>query len=197
MQPQGVSFVSLPGTGASLPTFREETMSPENRPRPRRSGIEGEEERTWVDFYRRVRSDAVLAAEVLAQLERDPEMKHSRLALYLSCKETVRRDKARHARHQRIGSFVRGLAHALFVRPWHALRRIGGTGRDIAIELLPEVPPSPKPAVRALNPPAEPVLLRWQRSALVVRRRACAASSGRRSAGTVPRHCPAASRPDH
>ena len=113
-------------------------MSPEKRPRPKRSGIETEEERTWVEFYRRVRSDAALAAEVIGQLERDVEMKRSHLALYLSCKETLRREKARQARHKRIGFFVRWLTHTLFVMPWQALREFGGESRDIAIEMLPE-----------------------------------------------------------
>ena len=113
-------------------------MSPEKRPRPKRSGIETEEERTWVEFYRRVRSDAVLAAEVLAQLDRDSEMKHSHLALYLSCKESLRREKAQDARHKRIGFFVRWLVHILFALPWQGLRSFGGSSRDIAIEMLPE-----------------------------------------------------------
>lgn len=113
-------------------------MSPEKRPRPKRSGIETEEERTWVEFYRRARSDAALAAEVLVQLERDVEMKRSHLALYLSCKETLRREKARQTRNKRIGFFVRWLTHTLLVVPWQALREFGGESRDIAIEMLPE-----------------------------------------------------------
>lgn len=126
-------------------------MSPEKRPRPKRSGIESEEERTWVEFYRRVRSDGALAAEVLAQLERDVEMKRSHLALYLSCKEALRRDKARQARHKRIGFFVRWLAYTLFVMPWQALREFGSEGRDIAIEMLPEADRSPRQTPRALE----------------------------------------------
>lgn len=126
-------------------------MSPEKRPRPKRSGTETEEERTWVEFYRRVRSDPALAAEVLAQLERDVEMKRSHLALYLSCKEALRRDKARQARHKRIGFFVRWLAHTLFVMPWQALREFSSEGRDIAIEMLPEADQSSRQTPRALE----------------------------------------------
>ncbi len=125
-------------------------MSPEKRPRPKRSGTETEEERTWVEFYRRVRCDPALAAEVLAQLERDVEMKRSHLALYLSCKETLRREKARQARHRRIGFFVRWLAHTLFVMPWQALREFGSEGRDIAIEMLPEADQSSRQTPRIL-----------------------------------------------
>ena len=136
-------------------------MSPEKRPRPKRSGIETEEERTWVEFYRRVRCDPALAAEVLAQLERDVEMKHSHLALYLSCKESLRREKARQARHKRLGFFVRWLAHTLFVMPWQALREFGSEGRDIAIEMLPHADGSSRQTPRALAtaaalPPSSP-----------------------------------------
>ena len=128
-------------------------MSPEKRPRPKRSGIETEEERTWVEFYRRVRSDAVLAAEVLAQLDKDAEMKRSHLALFLTCKETIRREKARETRNKRIGFFVRWLAHTLFVVPWQVLRQFGGEGRDLAIEMLPEPERSTR---QAPLPPSSP-----------------------------------------
>lgn len=136
-------------------------MSPEKRPRQKRSGIETEEERTWVEFYRRVRSDAALAAEVLAQVERDVEMKRSHLALYLSCKETLRREKARQARHKRIGFFVRWLVYTLFVMPWQALREFGSEGRDIAIEMLPNSERSPRQTPRGFEsgaalPPSSP-----------------------------------------
>src|SRR6218665_2350604 len=131
-------------------------MVAEKRPRPRRSGIEAEEERAWVEFYQRVRSDAVLAAEVLAQLDKDAEMKRSHLALYLSCKESLRREKAREARNKRIGYFVRQLAY-LPVAFWHGLRAIGGSSRDIAIEMLPEpsspARPAPPPPSRPAPPP--------------------------------------------
>ena len=130
-------------------------MSPEKRPRPRRSGIETEEERTWVEFYRRVRSDAVLAAEVLAQLDKDAEMKRAHLALFLTCKETIRWEKAREARNKRIGYFVRWLAHVLLVQPLQALRALGGSSRDIAIEMLPEPSSPARPAPRALNAAAD------------------------------------------
>ena len=87
------------------------------RPRSRRSSIETEEERAWVGFYRRVGRDPAIATEVIAQLESDPEMKRSHLALYLCCKESLRRHKARQARHQRIGQFVRWLWHGLLLQP--------------------------------------------------------------------------------
>ncbi len=83
-------------------------MSPEKpRPRARRCGIEFEEERAWVGFYKRVGRDQAIAAEVMAQLEADVDMKRTHLALYLCCKESLRVHKARQARSKRIGQFVR------------------------------------------------------------------------------------------
>src|SRR6218665_1781690 len=125
-------------------------MVAEKRPRPRRSGIEAEEERAWVEFYQRVRSDAVLAAEVLAQLDKDAEMKRSHLALYLSCKESLRREKAREARNKRIGYFVRPPAHLPFMF-WPGLRAFAGSSPDIAIEMLPEPSSPARPAPRPLS----------------------------------------------
>ncbi|NTV70042.1 MAG: hypothetical protein HGA71_07860 [Azonexaceae bacterium] len=113
------------------------------RPRVRRSSIETEEERAWIGFYQRVGRDPVIANEVLAQLESDPEMKRTHLALYLDCKESLRRYKARQARNQRIGVFVRRLCHGLFVRPWRSLQAGLRDGSDLAVECLPQVTKEP------------------------------------------------------
>ena len=91
-------------------------------PRARRCGIELEEEQAWIGFYRRVGRDAAIAAEVMAQLEADADMKRTHLALYLCCKESLRVHKARQARNKRIGQFARHLAQAIFVRPLLGLR---------------------------------------------------------------------------
>ena len=114
-----------------------------SRPRPRRSGIESEEERAWVGFYQRVGRDSAIATEVMAQLESDPEMKRTHLALYLCCKESLRQHKARQTRNKRIGQFVRWLCHGLFVRPLHSLQKGLRHGSDIAVECLPEVVKEP------------------------------------------------------
>ena len=69
VQPRGVH--RLPAQGQVFPLFviGENTMSLEkSRPRPRRSGIESEEERAWVGFYQRVGRDPAIATEVMAQL---------------------------------------------------------------------------------------------------------------------------------
>ena len=119
-------------------------MSPEKpRPRARRCGIEFEEERAWVGFYKRVGRDPAIAAEVMAQLEADLDMKRTHLALYLCCKESLRVHKARQARNKRIGQFVRGLGQALLVRPMLGLRTRLRHGGDIALECLPDTRKEP------------------------------------------------------
>ena len=132
-------------------------MSPENpRPRARRAGIEFEEERAWIGFYRRVGRDPAIAAEVMAQFEADAEMKRTHLALYLCCKESLRVHKARHARDKRIGQVVRALGQALFVRPMLALRTRLRHGGDIAVECLPDTGKEPAlQQVRRLGQDAE------------------------------------------
>lgn len=85
----------------------EQTMPLDKpQPRARRCGIEFEEERAWIGFYHRVGRDPAIAAEVMAQLEADADMKRTHLALYLCCKESLRVHKARQSRHKRIGQFV-------------------------------------------------------------------------------------------
>ena len=128
-------------------------MSPEKpRPRAKRSGVEFEEERAWVTFYRRVGHDVAIATEVLAQLDADPDMKRAHLALYLCCKESLRMHKARQARNKRVGQFVRWLCHGLFVAPSQGLRRALHRGGDMAIECLPTTVREPAvPQVRELT----------------------------------------------
>ena len=86
-------------------------------PSPRRSTIDIEEQRAWVGFYRRVGRDVALAAEVMAQLDGDAEMKRRHLALYLSCKQSLRVHKARQARDKRIGQWLRLLVQWTLQRP--------------------------------------------------------------------------------
>ncbi|UEC01683.1 hypothetical protein [Burkholderia vietnamiensis] len=116
------------------------------RNRPRRTAIGAEEERAWVSFYQRARRDPAIAAEVLQQLDGDAEMKREHLALYLCCRESLRLHKAREARNQRIGQFVRWLLGGLFVRGPLATRRALGRGGDIAVACLPEAPAEPAAA---------------------------------------------------
>jgi hypothetical protein len=132
-------------------------MSPEKpRPRARRCGIEFEEERAWVGFYKRVGRDPSIAVEVMAQLEADVDMKRTHLALYLCCKESLRAHKARQVRNKRIGQFVRGLGQVLLVRPMLGLRTWLRHGGDIAVECLPDTRKEPAlQQVRRLGRDAE------------------------------------------
>ena len=114
-----------------------------SHPRHRRSGIESEEERAWVGFYQRVSREPAIATEVMIQLESDPEMKRTHLALYLCCKESLRQHKIRQVRNKRIGQFVRWLSHSLFVRPLRSLQKGLRDGRDMAVECLPEAVKEP------------------------------------------------------
>lgn len=128
------------------------------RPRPRHCGVVDEEERAWVGFYRRVGREPTIAAEVLAQLDDDPEMKRAHLALYLRCRQSLRTQQLRQVRQQRIGQFVRWLCHGLFVVPVQALHRAWNFGGDLAAECLPEriavpVEPSLRPPRKAAARP--------------------------------------------
>lgn len=99
----------------------------------RRPGVAAEEERAWVDVYRRVGRDAAAAADVLSQLDRDPEMKRQHLALYLSCQAALRRHQAQQDRQQRLTFCLR--------RAWHRL-----LGRSIPD---PTALSEPRPAAMA------------------------------------------------
>lgn len=114
-----------------------------SRARPKRSSLDIEEARAWIGFYRGVGNDPVIAAEVMAQLDADPEMKRAHLALYLCCKQSLRTHKATAARNKRIAQFVRWVLHGLVMVPVQALSRALRESRDIAVECLPEVRKEP------------------------------------------------------
>ena len=80
--------------------------------RPYRTSVALEEERLWVGFYRRVANPAI-AAEVLQHLDGDADQKRSHPALYLRCKESLRKKKARQARTKRIRSLMRRILGGL------------------------------------------------------------------------------------
>lgn len=71
-----------------------------------------EEDRAWHHLYRSA-GDPAVATEVVQHLDLDTEAKRVHLALYLRCKEALRKQKARQARNQRIGRFVRLMFSAL------------------------------------------------------------------------------------
>ncbi|MEW5834340.1 MAG: hypothetical protein AB1832_04670 [Pseudomonadota bacterium] len=127
-------------------------------PAPRkskRSAVEVEEERAWVRFYRRI-GDADMAAEVLAQLDVDPQARHDHLALYLRCRESLRAHKTRTQRNRRIGQFVRQAGRALVAEPLQALGLLASRAIDLVIECLPEARREPATAkVRQLRRDAD------------------------------------------
>ena len=127
--------------GAGVPSIqRGHTMFIDKpRHRPKKTGVDREEERAWVGFYRRVRSDPSIAAEVMGQLEADPDSKRTHLALYLCCKESLRLAKARHARNKQFGRFVRWCCHGLFVAPIHSIRNAWHASGELAAACLPEM----------------------------------------------------------
>lgn len=124
-------------------------------PRKKRFGVDYAEEKAWIGFYRRV-GDPVIAAEILHELQSDPEMKRAHLALYLRCKESLRAHKARLARDKRIGQFVRMLCSAVFLAPARAVHRLLRQSTDIAVECLPQTAAEPAARhVRKLTREAE------------------------------------------
>jgi hypothetical protein len=64
----------------------------------RPASVDRAEERAWISFYERVDRDPALAIEIMALLDSEPDSKRRLLALYLSCKQSVRFHKAREAR---------------------------------------------------------------------------------------------------
>lgn len=122
-------------------------MSPSlPRAKPRRTSVAAEEERAWISFYKRVGQDVALAAEVLAQLDADVEMKRQHLALYLSCRESLRSCAAREARNARVGGFVRLALYRVFVSMPRAFGNTLKRGRDVAIACLPDAGAEPASA---------------------------------------------------
>ena len=119
-------------------------MSPSPlRLKPRRTSVVAEEERAWISFYQRAGQDAALAAEVLAELDADVELKRRHLALYLSCRESLRVHALRDARNARIGSLVRRMLHTVCVAAPRSMVRKLKHGGDIAVACLPEVDAEP------------------------------------------------------
>jgi hypothetical protein len=99
----------------AFPVFIENSMFQLPRmhiTRPYRTSVALEEERLWVGFYRRVANPAI-AAEVIQHLDGDADQKRTHPALYLRCKESLRKKKARQARTKRVRSFMRKILGGL------------------------------------------------------------------------------------
>jgi len=120
-----------------------------------RSSVALEEERVWIAFYRRV-ADPAIALEVIQHLDADADLKRTHSALYLSCKESLRKNKARHIRTKRIRNFMRKILGALGLRRESNIRpHLRHRGRVI-LEGLPEsTSESAQPMVRSQPKTAE------------------------------------------
>ena len=123
--------------------------------RPYRTSVALEKERLWVGFYRRVANPAI-AAEVIQHLNAEPDLKRTHPVLYLRCKESVRKRKARHDRTKRIRSFMRRILGGLLRHPESNLRSQPRHSARIVVEGLPESTREPaQHAVKSLPKTAE------------------------------------------
>jgi len=105
--------------------------------RPYCTSVALEEERVWVGFYRRVGNPAI-AAEVIQHLDADADQKRSHPALYLRCKESLRRKKARQARTKRVRSFMRRILGGMLHHSESSLRPHPRPSARIVVEGLSE-----------------------------------------------------------
>ena len=123
--------------------------------RPYCTSVALEEERVWISFYRRVGNPAI-AAEVIRHLDADVDQRRIHPALYLRCKESLRRKKARQARTKRIRRFMRRILGGLLGHSEHNLRPRLRPGTRIAVEGLAESMREPaRHAVKSLMQAAE------------------------------------------
>ena len=122
--------------------------------RPYRTSVALEEERLWVGFYRRVANPAI-AAEVIQHLDGDADQKRTHPALYLRCKESLRKKKARQARTKRIRSFMRRILGGLLRDPERRTRGQLRHNSRIVVDGLPESMREPPHTVKSLPKTAE------------------------------------------
>jgi hypothetical protein len=105
--------------------------------RPYRTSVALEEERLWIGFYRRA-DNAAIAAAVIQHLDGDADQKRTHPALYLRCKESLRKKKARQARTKRIRSFMRRMLGGLLRHSESSLRPQPRHSARIVVEGLSE-----------------------------------------------------------
>ena len=122
--------------------------------RPYRTSVALEEERLWVGFYRRVGNPAI-AAEVIQHLDADADQKRTHPALYLRCKESLRKKKARQARTKRIRSFMRRILGGLLRDPERRTRGQLRHNSRIVVDGLPESMRQPPHTVKSRPQMAE------------------------------------------
>lgn len=119
-----------------------------------RSSVALEEESVWIAFYRHV-SDPAVAAEVIGHLEADAELKRTHPALYLSCKESLRKAKARVARRKRVRSVLRRVLRALVPNNEDRRRTTLPHAGRLPLEAIPPVRSRDVPAMPGHEPNLE------------------------------------------
>lgn len=122
-----------------------------------------DEDKAWSDLYRSIR-DPAAAAEVVDHLESDEQILRQHTALYLRSRETLRRERARLARNQRIGQVVRE-AFAALGSLLAGARRAVRNGGDVALEVLAPERVEPLGVVRNLKTQVEPAVKRARKLA--------------------------------
>ena len=123
--------------------------------RPYGTSVALEEERLWVGFYRRVANPAI-AAEVIQHLDGDADQKRTHPALYLRCKESLRKKKARQARTKRIRRwFMRRILGGLLRDPERRTRGQLRHNARIVVDGLPESMRAPPHTVKSRPQTAE------------------------------------------
>lgn len=142
----------------------DRNMNRTPRPAPRATQRRhADEDKAWSDLYRSIREPAV-AAEVVEHLESDEQTLRQHTALYLRSRETLRRERARVARNQRIGQVVRA-AFAALGSLFAAARRMARNGGDAALEVLAPERVEPVGAARVQKPRVEPAVKRARKLA--------------------------------
>jgi len=109
--------------GRSLPRFSMEVIVDKEVRRGSRAErwTSREEEKVWVQFYRRA-GDPVIAADLIEQLESDREVKARHFGLYLHCRQSLRKDKARRARAKLVAHGFHVLARIMIGWPLDVMR---------------------------------------------------------------------------
>lgn len=122
-----------------------------------------DEDKAWSDLYRSIKEPAA-AAEVVEHLESDEQTLRQHTALYLRSRETLRRERARVARNQRIGQVIRA-AFAALGSLFAGARRAARNGGDVALEVLAPERDEPVGAARVAKTQVEPAVKRARKLA--------------------------------
>lgn len=138
-------------------------MSTHHYVQPRHS-VSREEEKLWVGFYQRIHRDPTLANELLALMKADPIIRRDHLALYLCCRESLRRAQRRHWRDQQIARLLK----LMLVGPWRACIRLWHRGTHITVLCLSD--PSQLPADTCTQQTPEPAKTKLNESILTLKK---------------------------